>query len=122
MKNIALSAMLALPLLAGCTTTEQEARKNLGYRGESLRSVEDVSGCVIEDFKKVRGTLTTTDPIKDGIAVKMHFTSSFGVSTIRVADIYRSEGKTILEARGVGGKSKNPEKDYAEYIACLRDN
>lgn len=116
-KSIVVAA--AMLLLSGCTT-EMEARKKLGFRGESERSVAEVADCVEGELKKIKHVLVTRDKINNGVMLKMNVHGQFGTNVWAVVDVIAVDGKTTLEARGIGRTSKQPERDYATYIQCLK--
>ncbi|KKW93868.1 hypothetical protein [Sphingobium chungbukense] len=114
------ATILPLALLGGCVSTAEVREKPIAFEGSSVRPVRDVADCVAAFMRQGRAGLVTTDPIDAGLSVALNVRGQFGNIVFTVADIIRQGESTHLTVRGVGGKSKNPEKDYAPYAQCLK--
>ena len=114
------ATILPLTLLGGCVSTAEVREKPIAFEGTSTRPVRDVAECVAAFMRQGGAGLVTTDPIQDGLAVALNVRGQFGNVVFTVADIIRQGEATRLTVRGVGGKSKHPERDYAPYNQCLK--
>ncbi len=115
--KIAIAVVAALAM-SGCVSVKDVREKHVAFEGDSQNSVSKVAACLATGMQG-KGVSVNSVPLEHGVSLTQAINGQFGYTVFTVIDIEDRSGLTHVIAKGVGYKSRNPEKDYAWLRACL---